>query len=114
MLEASDNPENSAVGLVRSYLHDGHELLQVDLLRAKQEEGEAGTEGAASPREYSWYTCTDFYGMTVPLEVLEAMRIAEGASEAEWDRRGVESGEAGWGILYAWGMAEVASREATA
>lgn len=38
----------------------------------------------------------------VPVEVLARMREIEGASEAEWNRRGVEISAVGWGPMREW------------
>jgi hypothetical protein len=41
-----------------------------------------------------WRAFTDFEGLAVPLTLIERMREVEGASEEEWQGRGVQVGEA--------------------
>lgn len=49
-----------------------------------------------------WVTYTDYKGSTVPLQIIEKMREVEGASEADWEGRGVEVGKAAWQVLLDW------------
>lgn len=48
-----------------------------------------------------WRVYTDYKGLAVPMEVIKAMR-AEEWKGIDWDRRGVEVGEAAWEILLDW------------
>lgn len=36
---------------------------------------------------------------TVPMDVLEEMRLVEGMTQEQWDRRGVRVGEKAWRCL---------------
>lgn len=50
--------------------------------------------------DLQWHT--DFEEFTIPLKVIEEMRIVEGLSEVEWRTRGVQVGNAAWAVLIAW------------
>jgi hypothetical protein len=45
---------------------------------------------------------TEYRELTVPLEVIEAMRKQEGLSLMEWEVRGLEVKESTWGVLKGW------------
>lgn len=50
----------------------------------------------------NWQHFSDFRSLTVPLEVMENMRQAQGVSEEEWKQRGVALSDAAWFILMEW------------
>lgn len=45
---------------------------------------------------------TDLAGRIVPLALLEEMRVVSGASEEDWDRRGVNPGKESFAVLLKW------------
>lgn len=50
-----------------------------------------------------WYPFSEYEGMAVPMEVITAMKKAEGVKEDDyWDRRGVEFGAEAWRVLMSW------------
>lgn len=49
--------------------------------------------------EPSWVIYTDLGGVSVPLEIIESMRLAQGASLEEWDNRNVMVTDTVWSIL---------------
>lgn len=73
--------------------------------------GMEGMEGFLSVGERVWQDYTAYSEAddewsdaepVVPVEVLARMREIEGASEAEWNRRGVEISAVGWGPMREW------------
>lgn len=107
-------------GSVRSYRHQGEELLLVRLLVLKRDvviwSGPTTSEDQSwyqlhtnwparqveeevKVYEPEWWNWTFFEESEVPMDILEKMREVEGSSEEEWSRRGVEVGAEAWAIL---------------
>jgi hypothetical protein len=116
---------NAPSGIVRSYRNGDDEVLVTRQLSRYIETSDVLAEPFPYPEEFdqsrytgadgrqrekdfehrdtpSWVIYTDLAGVSVPLEVIENMRIAQGATLEEWDGRNVEVTDAAWSLLEAW------------
>lgn len=84
------NPCEWHISVDRRYVTDlGDNNIRVHRFFRRQETAE-------------WRAYTDFEGLAVPLALIERMREVEGASEEEWQARGVQVGEVAWRVLLDW------------
>lgn len=75
----------------------------VEYMTWNEEEGETFRARLFERRDQPhWLHYTSWRRWTVPLEIIKQMRVVEGMSELEWDRRGVRVGAETWKVLTDW------------
>jgi hypothetical protein len=112
MMDKHDS--SSDTGFIRSYLYRGNEVLHVRLLVSRIAKSVYGHThvvhwAGRNHREVElaigaaeWWYWTEYEGRAVPIGILEEMRLAEGRTELDWAKRGVEVGSEGWSVLTEW------------
>ncbi|KAI9633390.1 uncharacterized protein MKK02DRAFT_39085 [Dioszegia hungarica] len=101
-------------GFVRSFRHNGSEMLHLRVLLRESTEMPYGGDGVpvvqwvplirsepALPGRTCWQDFTDWEGQVVPMAILGQMRRKE-AGKADWYQRGVEVPAPTWKILEDW------------
>lgn len=114
-------------GLLYSYLYQGAELLHArfrlpfleiadiprggaiaSLSSTTSSSDYIAADGSARTKIYhtlpepTWQDFTEYEGKVVPLQIIEEMRLKEGATMDQWGVRGLEVKEETWAVLTTW------------
>lgn len=88
----------------RPYIPDGLTPALRHVTEEEREDAHRGeeVEELEDQPETVWTDWTSWGGWVVPLEIIEDMRLEQGATEAEWTGRGIKVGKRAWRVLTEW------------